>query len=65
VFSGPFLCLLYRRPKARRYQLRPVMALPHLGQSDPLPERQVVPQWEQVLAVAAQAFRLVLTQPQE
>ena len=39
------------------------MALPHLGQSEPLPERQVVPQWEQVLAVAAQAVRVVL-QPQ-
>ena len=41
------------------------MVLPHLGHSEPLPDRQVVPQWEHVLAVAAQAFRLVLTQPQE
>lgn len=50
MFSGRIYCLR---------QLRPVMVLPHLGQSDPLPERQVVPQWEQVLAVAAQAFLVV------
>jgi len=40
------------------------MVLPHLGHSEPLPDRQVVPQWEQVLAVAAQAVLLVPVQPQ-
>lgn len=46
-------------------QLKPVIVLPHLGHSEPLPARQVVPQFEQVLAVAAQAVLAVPTLPQE
>ena len=33
------------------HQLTPVMVQPQRGQSEPVPDRQVVPQLEQVLAV--------------
>ena len=42
-------------------QLTLVMVQPQRGHSEPCPERQVVPQWEQVEAVAAFP---ALTQPQ-
>lgn len=42
-------------------QLIPVMVQPQRGQSEPVPDRHVVPQLEQVLAVAAAPLEL---QPQ-
>lgn len=40
-------------PEFRPTQLTLVMVQPQRGHSEPCPERQVVPQWEQVEAVAA------------
>ena len=36
------------------FQLTPVMVQPQRGQSDPVPDRQVVPQLEHVLAADAE-----------
>ena len=59
-------CALYGtlpRPESARSgriflanQLTLVMVQPQRGHSEPWPERQVVPQWEQVEAVAALPF---------
>ena len=46
------------------YQLTLVMVHPQRGQSEPVPEKQVVPQLEQVLAVLHAQFLLPATHPQ-
>lgn len=55
IISSIIIVYGLKRPDGRFrpfFQLTLVMVQPHLGQSDPEPDMQVVPQLEQVLAEA-------------